>query len=94
MIDIATDCEGTNQDMEQRCPASEGVYFRFNVDQGMQKIKLGEWELLPEIKGHTKQYMKYQHVQQKLGQAVEVLRQRVGVVSTTALVTHKMEDFC
>ncbi|KAJ7113901.1 acyl transferase/acyl hydrolase/lysophospholipase [Mycena epipterygia] len=74
MVEIATDCEATNQEMVKRFTGTPHVYFRFNVDQGMQSIKTGEWERLSEVSAHTHQYLRYEGVRQQMGEAVKVLR--------------------
>ncbi|KAJ6582705.1 FabD/lysophospholipase-like protein [Mycena vulgaris] len=85
VAEIAADCEATNQEMLKRFVGTQGVYFRFNVDQGLQNIKLGEWDRLHEVTAHTVQYMKQQDVAQRLGDVVKVLKERVGVVPTGEL---------
>jgi predicted acylesterase/phospholipase RssA len=44
---IATDCEATHESMLGLFTNSPNTYFRLNVDQGMQRIDLSEWEKLP-----------------------------------------------
>ncbi|KAJ7438759.1 FabD/lysophospholipase-like protein [Mycena latifolia] len=87
MVAIATDCETTNQDMLKRFVGDPGVYFRFNVEQGMQSIKLGQWERLGEVSSHTKQYMNEQSVSKKLGEVVNILKARIVVIPTAELPT-------
>ncbi|KAJ7464155.1 FabD/lysophospholipase-like protein [Mycena latifolia] len=82
---IVTDCEATNQEMLKRFVGTPGVYFRFNVEHGLQNIKLGEWERLGEVSAHTKQYMSEQSVNEKLGEAVNVLKAQIGVIPTVDL---------
>ncbi|KAJ7697704.1 FabD/lysophospholipase-like protein [Mycena rosella] len=91
MAAIAIDCETTNQEMLKRFAGTRGVYFRFNVDQGMQTIKLGAWDRLPEVTAHTKQYVKEEGVKQQLAEAVNALKQGVGVLPTAELHT-QMDD--
>ncbi|KAF8544998.1 FabD lysophospholipase-like protein, partial [Trichophaea hybrida] len=55
---LATDSEKTARDFEQRYQSSPGVYFRLNVEQGLQCISLEEWKKLGEVKTHTIQYLK------------------------------------
>lgn len=54
---IATDCERTNQELSVRFIHTKGVYFRFNIDQGMQDI--GQWDAarLAEVQAHTRMYL-------------------------------------
>ncbi|KAJ7464162.1 FabD/lysophospholipase-like protein [Mycena latifolia] len=92
LVTIATDCEATNQEMLKRFARTPGVYFRLNVEQGMQNIKLGEWERLSEVSAHTKQYMKEQSVKQQLAEAVNILKARVGVIPTTELHTQVTDN--
>ena len=40
MRKIATDCEASAQDAAQRFEHTPGIYFRFNVDQGLQDVGL------------------------------------------------------
>lgn len=87
MIEISTECESTNERMLRHYADTPDVYFRFNVEQGMQDIKLGEWGRLAEVKAHTTNYMQHQTVSQQLGDAVRVLKEGVGVVSTADLNT-------
>jgi len=49
---IATLCEKTHEDM-LRMNELKGKYFRFNVQQGMQRISLEEWKKLGEVATHT-----------------------------------------
>ncbi|KAJ7262822.1 FabD/lysophospholipase-like protein [Mycena rebaudengoi] len=92
MEKLATDCEETHQDMLKRFRAQPGVYFRFNVEQGMQTIKLGEWERLAEVSAHTRQYIKEEGVKQRLGEVVKVLKERVGVIPTSGELPTQMND--
>ncbi|KDQ50113.1 hypothetical protein JAAARDRAFT_142522, partial [Jaapia argillacea MUCL 33604] len=50
MHDIATDCEGTAEEMARQFRTISNFYFRFNVDQGLQSFKLGQWDRLNELK--------------------------------------------
>jgi patatin-like phospholipase/acyl hydrolase len=93
IADIATDCEATNQDMLKRFADTRGVYFRFNVQQGMQNIKLGEWDRVAEVSAHTRQYMQQEDVVQQLGKVANVLKERIGVIPTKELLT-EMTNIC
>jgi len=85
MQGIATDCEESHQRMAQRFQEIENLYFRFNVDQGMQEIRLAQWERFTEVTTHTQQYTRMQEVDKKLDAAVEAMRGRQRVVSTAYL---------
>lgn len=68
---IANDSEETDQKMLKRFAATPGVYFRFNVEQGMRSIKLGE--SVSELMAHTHVYLRSEDVKQKLTKAVVVI---------------------
>ncbi|KAF1988581.1 FabD/lysophospholipase-like protein [Aulographum hederae CBS 113979] len=40
---MATDCEETESDMSRRFLKRPGVYFRFNVEQGLEEVGMEEW---------------------------------------------------
>ncbi|KII90274.1 hypothetical protein PLICRDRAFT_107777, partial [Plicaturopsis crispa FD-325 SS-3] len=73
MIAIATDCETVAEEMAKRFGDTPGVYWRFNVEQGMQKITLAEWEKMSEVATHTNQYIRTEKVSRQLTEAVHAL---------------------
>ncbi|KAJ7789137.1 acyl transferase/acyl hydrolase/lysophospholipase [Mycena olivaceomarginata] len=60
------------------------VYFRFNVEQGMQDIQLNQWEKLGDVVAHTEQYLMSHSVKGHIGDAVKSLSEKIGKVSTTS----------
>ena len=60
--EIATNVEAAHQEFKaNECGpggAFEGKYFRFNVDQGLQDIKLHEWKRMEAVENNTRQYLK------------------------------------
>ena len=64
--EIATDCEGTHEHMLLLFAQLPRTYFRLNVEQGMQGIKLSEWERLSKVEAHTAQYLRKKEVDEKL----------------------------
>ncbi|XP_006457841.1 hypothetical protein AGABI2DRAFT_114867 [Agaricus bisporus var. bisporus H97] len=71
---ITTDCESTHQNMLRHFTNLPNTYFRINVDQGMQKIKLSKWEKLSNVEAYTSQYMKKVEVAEKLALLVSAIR--------------------
>ena len=58
------------------------TYFRLNVEQGMQGIKLSEWERLSKVEAHTAQYLRRKEVDEKLallGRIVTVPKARLTI---------------
>ncbi|KAJ7828316.1 acyl transferase/acyl hydrolase/lysophospholipase, partial [Mycena leptocephala] len=54
---IATDCEKQHQLSARHFDPVPHVYFRFNVEQGMQDIQLNQWERLGDVAANTRQYL-------------------------------------
>ncbi|EUC61082.1 patatin-like phospholipase [Rhizoctonia solani AG-3 Rhs1AP] len=83
MKDMAIDGERVAEEMVARFEGTSGVYFRFNVDQGLQNMRDGSWERLGEAMQHTKAYLRRGDTNQKLDGAVLASMQRRGIISTT-----------
>jgi len=71
---IATDCEATHETMLGLFANSPNTYFRLNVEQGMQRIQLSEWDKLANVEAHTMQYMKRKEVDERLDLVVDAIR--------------------
>ncbi|KAG8792030.1 hypothetical protein FRC12_007463 [Ceratobasidium sp. 428] len=80
MKDIATDNERVAQAMAARFREARDVYFRLNVDQGMQSVRLGDWDRLGEVQAHTRTYMSKVETNELVGRAVKATRERKGVI--------------
>jgi predicted acylesterase/phospholipase RssA len=79
---IATDCDGTAQEISRRFTGTTNVYFRFNVEQGLQNVGIAQWERLAEVMAHTGAYMSMAEVDQSLTAVVHALqgKPKVGLV--------------
>jgi len=64
--EIAIDCDDTHEHMLRLFAQLPTTYFRLNVEQGMQGIKLSEWERLSKVEAHTAQYLRRKEVDEKL----------------------------
>jgi hypothetical protein len=80
MQGIAMNCERNAQDMMRRFQNTQNCYFRFNVEQGLQEVRLDQWERLDEVTAHTGQYMGQVEVDQKLGAAVIAVQEKLNRV--------------
>ncbi|KAJ7924282.1 FabD/lysophospholipase-like protein [Mycena leptocephala] len=93
---IAADCEKQHQLFAHYFEPVPHVYFRLNVEQGMQDIWLNHWERLSDVAAHTSQYLLSHPVQNQLADAVKSLVEKIGrlwaaeqsssKVSTTLLI--------
>lgn len=82
IANIVTDCEKVAEDMEHRFHNSPGVYFRFNVDQGMDGVKLSDWDKLDVVHDVTEMYLRSTTVSKTIIDAVVAVRARRGVAPT------------
>ena len=94
MVGIATDCEKTAEDMEKKFRHLPKTYFRFNVEQGLQTVKLGDWDRMDEVAAHTQQYMKISEVDQRLATAVQAIRAGKRVIQTSASTGMEQDFLC
>lgn len=70
---MATDSGRTAEEMDRKYSSISGMYYRFDVDRGLQSISLDEWERLGDVREHTSNYMKLQEIDQKIDQVVRIL---------------------
>ncbi|KAJ7878236.1 FabD/lysophospholipase-like protein, partial [Mycena leptocephala] len=82
---IATDCEKEHQRFAHHFDPVPHVYFRFNVERGMQDIQLNQWERLGDVAANTRQYLLSHPTQNQLVDAVKSLVEKIGRVSTQSL---------
>jgi predicted acylesterase/phospholipase RssA len=55
---MATDSKTTAKEMEKRFSGSSGLYYRLNVQRGLEDISLKEWESLSDVKTYTERYLR------------------------------------
>ncbi|KAG8724762.1 hypothetical protein FRC09_014598 [Ceratobasidium sp. 395] len=81
MKSIATDNERMAQTMATRFAGAASVYFRLNVDQGMQSVKLGDWDRLGVVKAHTRAYMGKTEVKALMARTAKAIREKKAAIS-------------
>lgn len=54
---MSIECERVAQEMSVPFASTPGIYFRFNVDQGLQNIGPLDWEKTSEVMVHTRTYL-------------------------------------
>ncbi|KAG9102634.1 hypothetical protein FRC06_001587, partial [Ceratobasidium sp. 370] len=82
---IATDCEETAQQLQARFRDTPGVYFRFNVAQGLQDTGMTELGKLPEVAAHTLQNNQLVEVNTKLKDAAKAAVSGGALIPTAQL---------
>jgi patatin-like phospholipase/acyl hydrolase len=71
---ISIDCEAIHEEMSLLFGNSPDIYFRINVEQGMQGIKLSEWEKMANVEAHTMQYLRREEVGKKLTLTIKAIK--------------------
>jgi predicted acylesterase/phospholipase RssA len=82
---LATDCEEKVAECEKQYGHLPGLYYRFNVEHGLEHVSLADWKMLPTVKTHTKVYLEKPSVECRLDQVVDVLRTRPAGVTAAQL---------
>ena len=70
---ISTDTSKTAEEMEKRYRNLPGIYYRLNVDHGLQSVSLDEWRRLGDVRAHTKNYMKLEVINRRADGVVNAL---------------------
>ena len=70
---ISTDTSKTAEEMEKRYRNLPGIYYRLNVDRGLQSVSLDEWKRLGDVRAHTKNYMKLEGIDRRVDGVVNAL---------------------
>jgi predicted acylesterase/phospholipase RssA len=91
---IATNCESAAEEIEKRFQNIPNVYFRFNVDQGMQGVTLADGEKLGEVTQHTMQYIQKLVVNQGINAAVDAIREQRATVKSTEISMWNFKFCC
>jgi Patatin-like phospholipase len=73
---IIMDCEATAAETEKRFRSAPNVYFRFNVQRGMQSVKWEQWGKLSEVTTHTIDYLRQERVDEEVTAAVNAITER------------------
>ncbi len=71
--DIATNSGRVAEETNQEYRNKPGVYYRLDVDRGLQSIALDEWKRLGHVRATTKNYMKLANVDEQVDHIVEAL---------------------
>lgn len=63
---LAWDSEATHEDVSRRFEACPNLYFRFNVQQGLQSTNVPDFATLQEAEAHAPAYINTHAVQERL----------------------------
>ena len=71
--EMATDSCKTAEEMEQKYKNVRDIYYRFDVDRGLQSVSLEKWKRLGDVRLHTKNYMKLESIDKRVDSVVGAL---------------------
>jgi hypothetical protein len=57
LVSMATDSEAEAKKMKERYQNCPGLYYRLNVERGLEDVSLEEWKKLGDVKTHTMAYL-------------------------------------
>lgn len=83
--EIVTDNERVAEEMAARFSNLNGIYYRLNVDQGMQNIEWDEREMHGQIAAHTHAYTQKRETSRLLDDLVDAVHERRGVTQTNLI---------
>jgi hypothetical protein len=81
---MVADCEKTAQEM-RKTMGDDGVYFRFNVDQGLQEYHGAHVDRMTWVFAQTLAYLDDRETSRLLGQCVSGICQRQGLLALEEL---------
>lgn len=79
LVKIATDCESTADEVDHKFSDTPGVYYRLNVDRGLEDVSLSEWTKSKSVAVHTRKYLEKEEVHKKVLELVQKLYQSPGL---------------
>lgn len=71
--DMVTDCQVVESEVSRWFTHKPGIYFRFNVEKGLENINLEESKELGNIKSKTIRYLEQDETTKSVREAVSVL---------------------
>jgi predicted acylesterase/phospholipase RssA len=79
---MATDNERVADEMAKRFAKTKELYYRLNVNQGLQGVEASEWERLDEVATHTRVYMQQVESSRTIDGTVDAICKRDAVLDT------------
>ncbi|KAG6895004.1 hypothetical protein C0992_003559 [Termitomyces sp. T32_za158] len=73
LYQISTDCEAQAEDFVENYMQIPGLFYRLNVEQGLQKMPVDDWNKQGEIQTHSKAYLEKAKVTNEVNSLVTIL---------------------
>jgi hypothetical protein len=77
---LTLNCEMIEKDVSYQLN-DVGAYMRLNVDQGLEDVRMHDWNQLGKVMSHTKQYLQSTSVTKLLGTITEFVLEKQGIMS-------------
>jgi hypothetical protein len=77
LLQAVLDCEKAARELPDQLLQYEG-YFRLNVDQGMENLKISDWDKLGSISEHTDVYLHKPDIEIRIDNRSRLLQERGG----------------
>ncbi|KAH7333982.1 FabD/lysophospholipase-like protein, partial [Rhizoctonia solani] len=84
---VATDTERMAEDMAECFSSTEGVYFRLNINQGVQDVRVDGWERPSEVVAHTRAYTSLENINARLSRSAQAIQARRPAVPMSQIGT-------
>ena len=85
LVKISTNCEQIEQKVARQFESISDVYFRFNVEQGLQDVALDDWNRLGEVVTLTESYLREVDNLKKLKAVAKALHMPQGCMTISQL---------
>ncbi|KAG5349024.1 hypothetical protein C0989_006519, partial [Termitomyces sp. Mn162] len=92
LMDISTSCEASVESFVKQYKNLPGIFYRLNVDQGLQKMALDDWNSLGEIKTHSVNYLHKAEITQKVGSIVDTLHNSPQKITLGRLIGKMLDE--
>lgn len=70
---MAAESDTTAEKIQRRFQNVKDTYFRFNVDRGLQRIRLEEWKELSNVRTFTTEYLHQHMISERINKVVRAL---------------------
>ncbi|KAH0591432.1 hypothetical protein H2248_001509 [Termitomyces sp. 'cryptogamus'] len=85
LLNISTSCEASVESFVRQYKNLPGIFYRLNVDQGLQKMALDDWNRLTEIKTHSVTYLHKVEIMQRVESIVKTLQNSPQKITLSVL---------
>ena len=71
--ELAVDSEKSAEDMKRKYIGTDGLYYRFNVERGLEDVELADWDKLAKLRAITLGYIADPDIRLELDKVADAL---------------------